>query len=289
MEIGIMLSVAVGDHPGQEHLTPDEQLKKAKAVGVNNVQLGCPPDEFLAGDGFMSLKKQIEESGIRVTTVFCGFEGESYADIPTVKQTVGYVPEETRAERIEKTYAISEFAKGLGVDAVAAHIGFIPHDEEDPLFQAMVETMRKIADYCAQNGQVFSLETGQETGEALLHFLKAVDRENLKVNFDPANMILYGCGEPIAAMEEVKEHIVSVHAKDASWSEHPGETWGTETPLGEGDVGMDRFVEKLKQIGFDGYITIEREIAGPEQIEDMKKGVALLRGLVEDGKGRKGK
>ena len=289
MEIGIMLSVAVGDHPGQEHLTPQAQLEKAKAVGVDNVQLGCPPDEFLAGEGFMELKESIESSGIRVTTVFCGFEGESYADIPTVRSTVGYVPEETRAERVEKTYAISEFARGLGVDAVAAHIGFIPEDENDPLFQQMVETQRTIADYCAQNGQVFSLETGQETGEGLLHFLQTVDRPNVKVNFDPANMILYGCGEPIAAMDAVKDYIVSVHAKDAVWSEHPGETWGAETPLGEGDVGMDRFVEKLKQIGFDGFITIEREIAGPEQIEDMKKGVELLRSLAGGGKGRKGR
>ena len=271
MEIGIMLGV------GED---PAESLEKVKRVGVNNAQMGCPPDEYLSGEKFEELKAAIEDSGITITTVFCGFAGESYADIPTVKETVGYVPEATREERVQKTFAISEFAKGLGVDAIAAHIGFIPEDHDDPLFQTMVETIQRIADYAAKNGQIFSLETGQESAEALLQFLKAVDRDNVKVNFDPANMILYGSGEPIEAIEVLKDYIVSVHAKDANWSDKPKETFGVEMPLGEGQVDMKKFIEKLKEIGFDGYITIEREISGDQQIEDIKKGVALLRELV---------
>ncbi|MDA1192028.1 MAG: sugar phosphate isomerase/epimerase, partial [Candidatus Poribacteria bacterium] len=195
-------------------------------------------------------------------------------------RTVGYVPAETRAERVEKTYAISEFAKGLGVDAIAAHIGFVPEDHNDPLFGAMVETMRNVADYAAKNGQIYSLETGQETAEGLLEFLKAVDRDNVKINFDPANMILYGTAEPLPALVAVKDYIASVHAKDGKWSDKPGETWGVETPLGEGDVNMEAFVATLKEIGFDGYITIEREISGDKQVEDLRAGVSLLRGLV---------
>ncbi len=271
LEIGIMLGV--GDDPA-------DSLAKVRAVGLNNAQMGRPPAQYLAGDAFEELRAAVEDSGITITTVFCGFDGESYADIPTVKETVGYVPAGPRAERVQETLAISEFAKGLGVDAVAAHIGFIPEDESDPLFAEMVETLRQIADHCAGNGQVFSLETGQESGEGLLAFLKAVDRDNVKVNFDPANMILYGSGEPIEAMEVVKDYITSVHAKDGTWSDQPTVTFGEETPLGAGDVNMTRFVEKLKEIGFDGYITIEREISGDEQIEDIKAGIELLRSLV---------
>jgi sugar phosphate isomerase/epimerase len=271
LEIGIMLGV--GDDPA-------DSLDKVKAVGVNNAQMGCPPDEYLAGEKFEHLRDAIRESGIAITTVFCGFPGESYADIPTVRRTVGYVPEDSRAARLQKTFAISEFARGLGVDAIAAHIGFVPHDEKDPLYAQMVDTVREIADYAARNGQVFSLETGQEPAAVLLRFLNDVGRDNVKVNFDPANMILYGCGEPIEAMEVLNEHIVSVHAKDAKWSDQPGKTWGVETPLGEGDVDMARFVGKLKAIGFDGYITIEREISGDQQIADIRAGVELLRSLV---------
>jgi sugar phosphate isomerase/epimerase len=271
LEIGIMLGV--GDDPA-------DSLAKVREVGLNNAQMGRPPAKYLAGDAFEELRAAVEDSGVTITTVFCGFDGESYADIPTVKETVGYVPADSRAARVQETLAISEFAKGLGVDAVAAHIGFIPEDHSDPLFGEMVETLQGIADYCAGNGQDFVLETGQESGEGLLAFLKAVDRANLKVNFDPANMILYGSGEPIEAMEIVKDYIVSVHAKDGTWSDKPTVTFGEETPLGEGDVNMTRFVEKLKEIGFEGYITIEREISGDEQIADINAGIELLRSLV---------
>ncbi|MBM3214587.1 sugar phosphate isomerase/epimerase [Candidatus Poribacteria bacterium] len=271
MEIGIMLGV--GDDPA-------ESLEKVKAVGVTNAQMGCPPEEYLGGTRFEELRDAIRESGITITTVFCGFAGESYADIPTVQRTVGYVPADTREERVQKTFAVSEFAKGLGVDAVAAHIGFVPEDTKDPAYKEILATIQRIADYCAVNGQVFSLETGQEPAETLLGFLKDLKRANVRVNFDPANMILYGCGEPIEALGVLKDYIASVHAKDGKWSDKPGVTWGVETPLGEGDVGMDRFVAKLKEIGYDGYITIEREISGDKQIEDIRGGVALLRSLV---------
>jgi len=271
MDIGVMLGV--GDDPA-------ESLEKVAAVGVNNAQLGCPPDEYLGGERFEELRASIEAAGVTITTVFCGFEGESYADIPTVKRTIGYVPPDSRDERIQKTLAISEFAKGLAVDAIAAHIGFVPEDAGDPVFTEMVDAIRQIADHCAGNGQVFSLETGQESAQALLDFLEAVDRDNVGINFDPANMILYGSGDPIEALELVKDRVVSVHAKDATWSDKPTETWGEETALGAGDVGMEHFIGKLKEIGFDGYITIEREIAGEEQIADIRGGVELLRSLI---------
>jgi sugar phosphate isomerase/epimerase len=117
-----------------------------------------------------------------------------------------------------------------------------------------------LCDYVAKNGQFLHLETGQETAAGLLHFIHAVERENLKVNFDPANMILYGTGEPIPALEAVGAHVRSVHCKDATWSDSPGVTWGAEVPLGAGAVGMQRYLETLDKIGYQGPLTIEREI-----------------------------
>lgn len=271
LEIGVMLGV--GDDPA-------ESLTKVKAIGVTNAQMGCPPNDYLSGTRFEQLRTAIRESGVIITTVFCGFAGESYADIPTVQRTVGYVPADTREDRVQKTLAVSEFAKGLGVDAVAAHIGFVPEDHKDPVYKEILATIQRIADYCKRNGQVFTLETGQEPAETLLRFLKDLNRDNVRVNFDPANMILYGCGEPIAAMETLKDYIASTHAKDAKWSEQPKVTWGVETPLGAGDVGMEQYVAKLKEIGYDGFITIEREISGDKQIEDIRAGVELLRSFV---------
>lgn len=271
MAVGLMLGV--GDDPR-------ESLQKAKEIGVDNVQLGCPPDQYLSGSGVDGLKRAVQESGLTITTVFAGFTGESYADIPTVRRTVGYVPLETRAERVAKTRQISDVARALGVDRVAAHIGFVPEEPSDPLYGEIVETVRQIADYCKGNGQLFCLETGQETAPTLLRFIKDVGRDNVKVNFDPANMIMYGSGDPIHALELLKDHVVSVHVKDGKWPTAQDQL-GTEYPLGQGDVGMERFIGTLKAIGYTGPLTIEREISGDRQKQDIIAGKHLIERLVE--------
>ena len=124
----------------------------------------------------------------------------------------------------------------------------------------MVTVTRDLCDHAQKNGQNLHLETGQETAEGLLQFISDVDRDNLFVNFDPANMILYGTGEPIEALEKIGPFVKSVHCKDATWSENPGIDWGEEKPLGEGQVDMHRYLSALKSIGYRGPLTIEREI-----------------------------
>jgi sugar phosphate isomerase/epimerase len=125
------------------------------------------------------------------------------------------------------------------------------------------------------------LETGQETADSLLQFIGDVDRDNLFVNFDPANMILYGSGEPIEALEKIGRFVHSVHCKDGKWAKNPGREWGAETALGDGDVGMERYLRTLDKIGYHGPLTIEREI--PQEPERQKaeigKALALLREL----------
>ena len=176
---------------------------------------------------------------------------------------------------------IADFARVLGVDAVALHLGFIPEDASDPLYGEVVTVTRQICDHCRSNDQRLHLETGQESADGLLRFIAAVDRPNLFINFDPANMILYGSGEPIEALRKVGHLVKSVHCKDATWAAKPGEEWGAEVPLGQGDVGMDSFLRTLAEIGYDGPLTIEREI--PEDPERQKaeigQGVQLLNDL----------
>jgi sugar phosphate isomerase/epimerase len=269
MAIGIMLGV--GDDPM-------ESIQKVLDVGVDNAQMGRPPDEYLSGAKFEELKEAIEKSGITITTVFCGYDGESYADIPTVQRTVGLVNRDTRAERLKKTFEIANFAENLGVKRIAAHIGFVPEDTSSKLYQEVVETIRQIADYCKPKGMVFALETGQEAAAALLQFIKDVDRDNIRVNFDPANMILYGSGDPIPALELLAEYVDGVHCKDGKGPTKEGEL-GTEYPLGEGDVGIDKFIATLKKIGYEGPLTIEREITGEEQKKDIIEAIELLKKL----------
>jgi len=269
MAIGIMLGVEDD---------PMESIQKVLDVGVDNAQMGRPPDEYLSGPKFDELKKAIDDTGITITTVFCGYDGESYADIPTVQRTVGLVNRDTLAERLSKTFEIADFAEKLGVKRIAAHIGFVPEDTSSELYQEVVDTIRKIADYCKPKEMVFALETGQEAAEALLQFIKDVDRDNIRVNFDPANMILYGSGEPIPALELLAEYVDGVHCKDGKWPKKEGEL-GTEYPLGQGDVGIDKFIATLEKIGYEGPLTIEREITGEEQKKDIIEAIELLNKL----------
>lgn len=269
MAIGVMLGV------GED---PRESIEKVLEVGVNNAQMGRPADEWLAGEKAAQLKQSIVDTGITITAVFCGFDGESYADVPTVRRTVGFVPKATRAERLVKAKEIADFAKFIGCTIVAAHVGFVPEDDSDPDYADIVRAVADFAEHLKGNGQVLSLETGQETGECLLRFLKDLEREgadNVRVNFDPANMLLYGTGGPIEALRLVGSYVVSCHCKDGVPPTEPDQL-GTETPLGEGDVGIELFIQTLIDIGYEGPLTIEREITGEQQKADIIEARKLL-------------
>ena len=259
-----------------EDAAPEHIAASVASLGVTCGQLGVHGGADLSTDSARRWKAALDSSGIEVVTAFMNFEGESYESIPVCTATVGFVPRKTRHERQERALQISDFAKVLGVPGIAAHIGCLPKDPTDPDHVAVLGLVRRICDRCARNGQTFALETGQEPAAELLDFLHAVDRPNLGVNFDPANMILYGSGEPMEALRTLGAHVLTVHCKDGTWPKAQGE-WGCETPLGSGDVGMERYVETLRAIGYTGPLVIEREIVGEEQRADIRQAVALLR------------
>lgn len=244
------------------------KLEVARELGVPTIQLHAPHQATRTQASADAFLRKLKDYGITLTCVFGGFEGESYADIPTVARTVGLVPPATRAARTQEMKEIADFARLLGCSTVALHIGFVPHDRSLPLYQEVLAVAREVCDHCAQNGQALHLETGQETADDLLQFIHDVGRNNLFINFDPANMILYGTGEPIAALKKVGRYVKSVHCKDGKWAKNPGKEWGQEVPLGAGDVGMENYLRTLKEIGYDGPLTIEREI--PQEPERQK-------------------
>ncbi len=256
-------------------------LEVVKQLGVPTIHLHAPAKQSRTKKRAEEFSAKLKQMGITISAVFGGFEGESYADIPTTAKTVGLVPPETRAERTAEMKEISDFARLLGVDVIALHVGFVPHDVSDPLHKGAVAVVQEICDRAKANGQRLHLETGQESPEALLQFHAEVARQNLFINFDPANMILYGSGEPIAALKKVGKYVRSVHCKDAKWAANPGKEWGAEVPLGEGDVGFENFLRTLKEIGYDGPLTIEREIPQEpaRQKEEIGRGVKLLNEL----------
>lgn len=244
------------------------KLEVASELKIPTIQLHAPHRSSRTPDNAERFLATLDSLGIQLTAVFGGFEGESYADIPTVTNTVGLVPAETRAARLQEMKEISDFARLLGCEVIALHLGFVPHDRTLPLYQEVVEVTRVLCAHAAQNDQAVHLETGQETADALLSFIGDTKQENLFINFDPANMILYGTGEPLEAVRKVGHLVRSVHCKDATWSDQPGVTWGEEVPLGQGQVNIEGYLTALKEIGYRGPLTIEREI--PQEPERQK-------------------
>ncbi|HXI44339.1 MAG TPA: sugar phosphate isomerase/epimerase family protein [Bryobacteraceae bacterium] len=259
---------------------PVETVRELKALGARCGQIGIAGDFPLAGAA-AQWKSAIQAEDFPVVTAFCAYTGESYADIPTVQRTVGFVPRQTRAEREQRTLAVSDFAREVGIPSIATHIGFVPEDSSNSDYLVVREMVRRVCDHARKNKQTFALETGQESAETLRQFFIDVNRENLGINFDPANMILYGTGDPIEALSVLAQHVISVHCKDGDWPpKGVVGALGEEKPLGQGSVGMDRFIQKLKSIDFKGPLNIEREVPNQaERLRDIAMGVKLLEKL----------
>jgi sugar phosphate isomerase/epimerase len=253
------------------------RLDVAQELGVPTVQIHSPHKQTRTTKTAEEFLKKTKAAGITVTAVFGGFEGESYADIPTTVRTVGLVPRETRAARLAEMTEISDFAKLLDCDTVALHIGFVPASGQGADYKDLINCTRDLLDHVAGNGQRLNLETGQESADHLLEFMHDVARDNLFINFDPANMILYGSGEPIAALKKVGKYVRSVHCKDGKWAaaDKRGKEWGVEVPLGAGGVGMENYLRTLKEIGYTGPLTIEREIAHDRERQKADIGMAV--------------
>lgn len=245
-------------------------------------QLGIGGEIQLTPAFTVQWKSALSEPLFRLASVVGAYRGESYADIPTVQATVGFIPHATRAERERRTLEISDFAAKLGVPGIACHIGVVPDDRTDADYIAVRDMVRRICDHAASHRQTFALETGQESAEVLLRFLEDAGRGNLKVNFDPANMILYGSGDPVAAFEALAPYVVSVHAKDGDPppAAFPDKL-GTERPLGEGSVEIPRFIAALKRAGYAGTVNVEREIEDQRRrMEEIRDAVRMLHNLL---------
>lgn len=256
---------------------PAATLAPYTDLGIHCGQLGIPGDYPLQDAG-PRWKEALAAADFRIFTVVGAYTGEDYADIPTVERSVGFIPASTRAERVERTLRLSGLAAELGVPGIGCHIGFVPEDTKAPAYIAVRDDVRRVCAHAAGHNQTFALETGQEPAQVLLDFLRDVDAPNLRINFDPANMILYGTGDPIEALGLLAPYVQTVHCKDGDWPPRgvPG-ALGTEKPLGEGSVGMERFVAKLKEIGYRNPLFIEREASDPvKRMADIRSAVALL-------------
>ena len=221
---------------------------------------------------------QLRDAGITITAGMMSFPGEDYATIAIIHDTGGYLPDKLWEERRDLTKAGGKLAEQLGIRLLSVHVGFIPMSS-DPRYRVLIERVRELAAGMAEARVDLLMETGQERAAELLQFLNDVSAKNVHVNFDPANMILYGAGDPIEAVKILGRHIRHVHVKDAVLSRQPGVLWGEEVPFGSGQVGPARFLEALKGVGYGGPLAVERE-AGSARLADVGTAIESLRNTV---------
>lgn len=251
----------------------------ATEEGFQIVHTSAVAESWLDGKDRELYVAAARASGLTIHTMFVGFDGQSYADWPSIARTVGLVIPELREHRCQVALKYSDLAHELGVTSLAAHVGFLPQDPTSTEYIALIDVLRRIADRYGENGQTFRLETGQESAKELLRLIEAVNRPNVGVNLDVANFILYNTDDPLHALDRLGPYIWGVHCKDGIRPATP-RTLGTEVPIGQGEVRFPELIRKLMALGYSGPLIIERE-HGPQVREDVRAAREYLKGLME--------
>ena len=255
---------------------PETAIAKVHDLGLPTCQVYV--EDFAPGLA-ARLVQALDKHHIEATSVVVGGPGREVWDFYEGPLTIGVVPRETRAARIARMKQGSDFAKACGIPAVQSHAGFIPENPNDPVYKETVAAVREVVAYCRGNGQNFRYETGQETPITLVRAIQDVGLDNQGVNFDLANLILYGKANPVDAIEVLAPYVQGIHAKDGLWPTNP-KALGQEVAIGTGKVDFPRIIARLKQLNYQGAVTIEREISGPQQIEDVRAAIAYLQRLI---------
>jgi len=253
---------------------PAKALPVTRDLDLTVVQVSHLSEEFYSEDGARTFRSLLHETQVRAAATTIVHEGERYDDWPTVRRTVGYVPPEFRSARVAYSHKVIDFTAAIGCSYVTTHIGEPPHDPKHPDYSKLVDIVRELGQHCRELGLKFGLETGQESGRALMSFIGRVGLDNVGVNFDPANIILYDTDDPLVALDEVAPRLFGVHCKDGLRPGQP-EQLGDETLLGEGEASVRACVHKLVRLGYQGPLIMEI-YAGPDRVQALSKGKAFL-------------
>lgn len=257
------------------------KFKDLKSEGFDNCQLISWKPELWNDENLEILKNLTEENGITISAFWCGWEGPCVWNFYDGQLTLGLVPPEYRTMRIKNLCDGANFAHKLGVKNVVTHMGFIPENPNDPQFAPFCVAVRQVAEHLKKNGQYLLFETGQETPVTMLRCFEKVGCDNLGVNLDTANLILYGKANPVDALDVFGKYVMNLHAKDGNYPTN-GHDLGCEVRIGDGKVDFKALFKKLHELGYDSYVTIEREIFGEQQIKDIRESKMYLQSIIDE-------
>jgi sugar phosphate isomerase/epimerase len=245
-------------------------------LGIDVVQIACGDPHHASWVEAEAMPAAARAAGFRMSGSMLGFPGEDYTSPQTIEKSGGFGDPATRPERIERFKWALARTKALGLSDIMLHAGFIP-EVGSPDRKSFLDTLAKVSDLAREAGITVAFETGQESASLLRRTLDDLKSPNLKVNFDPANMLLYDKDDPLQVLELLAPDIRSVHVKDANRPTAKG-TWGEEVPLGRGQTNTGQFVKSLRRVGYRGPLCIEREVGTQEErFRDIEHGVRFLR------------
>ena len=261
-----------------------ELRRLADRLGLNVLQIACGDPHHAAWEEGDRLPEVARAAGFDLTGAMLGFPGEDYTTPETIRRTGGFGNPADRPARLERLAWALDRTRALGLTDLTLHAGFLP-EPNDSDRKPFLDTLGKVSALAEARGVTIAFETGQETAELLRRTLDELKCSNLRVNFDPANVLLYDKGDPLQAVEILGPDIRSVHVKDANRPTTPG-VWGEEVPLGRGQVDIPAFVRTLQKVGYRGPLCIEREVGDQEsRLHDIAHGVRVLRDALKSGPG----
>lgn len=258
-----------------------KKLKALQDNGFDTCQLLCWEPKLWNDDNAETLKGLLAEYGVVPSAFWCGWEGPGVWDFYDGQLTLGLVPPEYRTMRVKNLCDGADFAKKLGITDVITHMGFIPENPNDPQFAPFCVAVRTVAQHLQKNGQYLLFETGQETPVTMLRCFEKVGTDNLGINLDTANLILYGRANPVDALDVFGKYVRNLHAKDGCYPTN-GHDLGVETRIGDGKVNFRALFERLHELNYNSFVTIEREIEGDQQLADILYARDYLQSIIDD-------
>jgi len=255
---------------------PTDQGNKIEQCGVLAVQLALDPLRKGLWD-VQETAAVLRDRGIHIVSGMMAMASEDYSTLERIRLTGGVRPDDRWEENLAAADGNARVAAALDIPLITFHAGFLPHDSDDLTFRSLVDRINMIAEVFGSHGiEVIGLETGQESAATMRVLMGKLSRQvTIGVNFDPANMILYGMRDPVEALQQLSPWLSQVHVKDALPTEVPG-TWGREVTMGDGAVRWGEFFELLR--GSSADVIIERE-AGGGRINDIRAAAELVRRL----------